>query len=44
MVQLIIDLLVMTLLIGFWILLGLVAVALVGFVYAFVCWFAEKMR
>jgi hypothetical protein len=44
MVEIIIDVLVTTLVMGFWVGLGLVCLALLNTIYAFVVWFIEKMK
>lgn len=44
MVEIIIDVLVTTLLFGFWVGLAFVGLALLNTAYAFIVWFIEKMR
>jgi hypothetical protein len=44
MVEIIIDILVTTLVIGFWVGLGFVCLALLNTAYAFIRWFIERMR
>jgi hypothetical protein len=44
MVEIIIDVLVTTLVMGFWVGLGFVCLALLNTIYAFVVWFIEKMK
>ena len=44
MVEVIIDILVTTLVIGFWAGLGFVGLALLNTTYAFIRWFIERMR
>jgi hypothetical protein len=44
MVEIIIDVLVATLVMGFWVGLGFVCLALLNTIYAFVVWFIEKMK
>lgn len=44
MVEIIIDVFVTTLVIGFWAGLGFVGLALLNTIYAFIMWFIERMR
>lgn len=44
MVEIIIELLVTMLVIGFWVILGLFGLATLNTIYAFVRWFIERMR
>lgn len=44
MVEILIELFITMLVIGFWVGLGFVCLALLNTIYAFVVWFIEKMK